>query len=154
MGASAAAAGPARHPGAEGPATLPGLYSNYNDTRQDSDVVRFSWDWTLSSTKFNHFFAGGNNWRQNHNPPQQYIGNWKDKFCLGNVPDCNENLVQLFNSGTGNPYTAWGGQANNGSENTVYSYNDDFTWIRGSHSLKFGAGLQINHYNAARATIR
>ena len=29
----------------------------------------------------------------------------------------------------------------------VYSYNDDFTWIRGSHTLKFGAGLQINHYN-------
>ncbi len=134
-------------PGAEGPATLPGLYSNYNDTQQDSDVVRFSWDWTLSSTKFNHFYAGGNNWRQNHNPPQEYIGNWKDKFCLGNVPDCNDNLVQLFNSSTGNPYTAWGGQANNGSENTVYSYNDDYTWIKGSHTLKFGGGLQINHYN-------
>ncbi len=83
-------------PGPEGPATLPGVYSNYNDTQQDSDVVRFSWDWTLSSTKFNHFYAGGNNWRQNHNPPQEYIGNWKDKFCLHNVPDCNDNLVQLF----------------------------------------------------------
>jgi hypothetical protein len=134
-------------PGGEGPATLPGLYSNYNDLQQASDVVRFSWDWTLGSTKFNHFYAGGNNWRQNHNPPQEYIGNWKDKFCLPNVPDCNDNLVQLFYSGTGNPYTAWGGQANNGSENTVYSYNDDFTWIRGSHSWKFGGGLQINHYN-------
>src|SRR3954463_3211832 len=134
-------------PGPEGPATLPGVYSNYNDLRQNSDVVRFSWDWTLSSTKYNHFYAGGNNWRQDHNPPQVYIGNWKDKFCLGNVPDCNENLVQLFSSGTGNPYTQWGGQANNGSENTVYSYNDDYTWIKGSHSLKFGGGLQINHYN-------
>jgi len=134
-------------PGPEGPATLPGIYSNYNDTQQASDVVRFSWDWTLSSTKFNHFYAGGNNWRQNHNPPQEYIGNWKDKFCITNVPDCNDNLAQLFYSGTGNPYTAWGGQANNGSENTVYSYNDDFTWIKGSHTLKLGGGLQINHYN-------
>jgi hypothetical protein len=134
-------------PGPEGPATLPGIYSNYNDTRQNSDVVRFSWDWTLSSTKYNHFYAGGNNWRQDHNPPQVYIGNWKDKFCLGNVPDCNENLVQLFSSGTGNPYSQWGGQANNGSENTIYSYNDDFTWIKGSHTLKFGGGLQVNHYN-------
>lgn len=31
-------------------------------------------------------------------------------------------------------------------ENTVYAYNDDFTWIRGHHTFKFG-GFQINHYN-------
>jgi hypothetical protein len=134
-------------PGPDGPPTLPGNYSNYNDLQQASDVVRFSWDWTFSPTKLNHFYAGGNNWRQAHNPPQEYIGNWKDKFCLGNVPDCNENLVNLFSGGTGNTYTTWGGQANNGSENTVYSYNDDFTWIRGSHTIKFGGMYQLNHYN-------
>jgi len=134
-------------PGADGPPTLPGLYTNYNDTQQASDVVRFSWDWTFSPTKLNHFYAGGNNWRQNHNPPQEYIGNWKDKFCLGNVPDCNENLVNLFSGGTSNIYSTWGGQANNGSENTVYAYNDDFTWIRGSHTFKFGGMFQVNHYN-------
>src|SRR5207245_1571755 len=38
-------------PGADGPATLPGNYTNYNDLRQQSDVVRFSWDWTFSPTK-------------------------------------------------------------------------------------------------------
>ena len=133
-------------PGAEGPATLPGLYSNYNDTKQDSDVVRFSWDWTIGATKFNHFYAGGNNWRQNHNPLQSYIGNWQSKFCLGNVPNCNDNLVNLFSGGDG-VYTTWGGPANNGSEHTVYSYNDDFTWIKGAHTLKFGGSWQINHYN-------
>lgn len=134
-------------PGPEGPPTLPGLYSNYNDLRQNSDVVRFSWDWTLSPTKFNHFYAGGNNWRQDHKPPQEYIGNWKSKFCLTNVPDCNDNLVSLFNVGSNNVYSGWGGQADNGSENTVYSYNDDFTWIHGSHNLKFGGAFQVNHYN-------
>ena len=131
-------------PGADGPATLPGLYTNYNDTTQKSDVVRFSWDWTLSPNKLNHFYSGGNNWRQNHNPPQSYIGNWKDKFCLGNVPDCNQNLVNFNFS---NSYGGWGGTANNGSENTVYSYNDDFTWIHRNHSFKFGGMLQISHYN-------
>jgi hypothetical protein len=134
-------------PGPDGPPTLPGFYTNYNDLQQASDVVRFSWDWTFSPTKLNHFYAGGNNWRQNHNPPQEYIGNWKDKFCLGNVPDCNQNLVNLFSGGTGNTYTTWGGQANNGSENTVYAYNDDFTWIHRSHTIKFGGMFQINHYN-------
>ena len=131
-------------PGAEGPATLPGLYTNYNDLTQYSDVFRMSWDWTMSATKFNHFYAGGNNWRQNHNPPQEYIGNWKDKFCLGGVPDCNENLVNFDFS---NGYASWGGRANNGSENTIYSFNDDFTWIKGSHTFKLGGQYQLSHYN-------
>ncbi|HEX4809502.1 MAG TPA: carboxypeptidase regulatory-like domain-containing protein [Bryobacteraceae bacterium] len=133
--------------GPEGPATLPGLYSNYNDVHQSSDVLRFSWDWTMSPTKFNHFYAGGNNWRQDHKPSQEYTGNWQSKFCLGNVPNCNDNLVNLFSGGNGDTYSTWGGQADNGSENTVYSYNDDFTWIRGAHSIKFGGQWQINHYN-------
>lgn len=131
-------------PGPNGPATLPGLYTTYNDLKQNTDVIRFSWDWTLSPTKFNHFYAGGNNWRQNHNPPQAYIGNWKDKYCLAGVPDCNQNLVNFDFS---NGYGSWGGRANNGSENTIIAYNDDFTWIRGSHTLKFGGMMQMSHYN-------
>jgi hypothetical protein len=134
-------------PGADGPATLPGLYSSYNDLHQQSDVVRFSWDWTFSPTKMNHFYAGGNNWRQDHKPPQEYIGNWKSKFCLGNVPNCDENLVNLFAGGTGDTYSQWGGNADNGSENTIYGYNDDFTWIKGKHTFKFGGMLQVTHYN-------
>lgn len=133
--------------GADGPPTLPGLYSNYNDLVQWSYVLRMSWDWSFSPTKINHFYAGGNNWKQDHKPPQEYIGNWQSKFCLPNVPNCNENLVNLFSGGTGDNYSTWGGQSDNGSENTVYSYNDDFTWIHGKHTFKFGGNYQINHYN-------
>ena len=137
----------AQNPGPDGPATLPGYYTNYNNLIQASDVVRFSWDWTISPTALNHFYAGGNNWTQDHKPPQEAIGNWANKFCLGNVPNCNENLIQLFYSSTGNPYSQWGGQADNGSENTVYAYNDDFTWIKGNHTIKFGGMYQLTHYN-------
>ena len=141
--------------GPDGPATLPGLYSNYNDLHQSSDVLRFSWDWTLSPIKFNHFYAGGNNWRQDHKPPQEYIGNWQSKFCLGNVPNCNENLVNLFSGGNGDTYTTWGGQADNGSENTIYSYNDDFTWIKGEHTFKFGGhGRSITTTDSAGSAKR
>jgi hypothetical protein len=134
-------------PGPDGPATLPGLYTNYNDLTQGTDVFRMSWDWTFSPTKLNHFYAGGNNWTQDHKPPQEYIGGWQSKFCLGNVPNCNENLVNLFSGGTGDTYSTWGGQADNGSENTTYAYNDDFTWIKGKHTIKFGGMYQLNHYN-------
>jgi hypothetical protein len=134
-------------PGPDGPNTLPGLYSTYNDLTQASDVFRMSWDWTLRPTMINHFYAGGNNWRQDHKPPQEYIGNWKSKYCLPNVPDCNDNLVNLFSGGTGNNYSTWGGQADNGSENTVYAFADDLTWIRGKHTFKAGGQYQLNHYN-------
>ena len=141
-------------PGPEGPPTLPGLYTNYNDLQQASDVVRFSWDWAFSPTKLNHFYAGGNNWRQDHKPPQEYIGNWKNKFCLGNVPDCNENLVNLFSGGTGDNYTTWGGQANNGSENTVYAYNDDFTWIHGAHTHQVRRHVADQSLQRLRPAVR
>jgi hypothetical protein len=133
--------------GPDGPPTLPGLYSTYNDLVQATDVIRFSWDWTLAPNKLNHFFAGGNNWRQDHKPPQEYTGNWKSKFCLPNVPNCDDNLVNLFSGGTGDNYSTWGGQADNGSENTVYAYNDDFTWSKGHHTIKLGGMFQLNHYN-------
>jgi hypothetical protein len=131
-------------PGSNGPSTLPGNYTNYNDLTQSSDVFRMSWDHTFGPTKYNHFYAGGNNWRQNHDSPQEYIGNWKDKYCLPNVPDCNLNLVNFTFS---NSYGGWGGPANNGSENTIYSFNDDFTWVKGAHTFKAGGMYQLTHYN-------
>ncbi len=134
--------------GSDGPPTLPGLYSNYNDLVQSTYVLRFSWVWTLTPNVINNFYAGGNDWRQDHKPPQEYIGNWQNKFCFGNVPNCNDNLVNLFyNTGGSDPYSTWGGEADNGSENTVYGYNDDVTIVKGKHTIKFGGMLQINHYN-------
>ena len=126
---------------------LPGLYADYNNSQRHSDVFRMSWDHTFRPTLLNHFFAGGNDWRENHDPPQSTtLGgyHWKDKVCLAGVPDCDENLLRLsFTEG----YNTWGGQANNGSENTVYSFNDDLTWIKDKHTLKLGGMYQRNHYN-------
>ena len=66
-------------------------------------------------------------------------------MCLGNVPDCSQNLLNFDFSGDG--LSSWGGRANNGSENTIYSYNDDFTLVKGAHTFKAGGALQISHYN-------
>ncbi|MBI3210016.1 MAG: TonB-dependent receptor [Candidatus Solibacter usitatus] len=134
-------------PGPNGPRTLPGNYSNYNDTQRHSDVFRMTWVRNISPTIINTFYAGGNNWRENHDPPQATIisgTKWKSIVCMPNVPDCDQNLVNLRFS---NGYGDWGGPANNGSENTIYSFNDDISWIRGSHSFKAGGMYQRNHYN-------
>jgi outer membrane receptor protein involved in Fe transport len=137
----------AQIPSSLGVADLPGYYVNYNDLQRNSDVWRGSWDWTISPTKFNHFYGGGNDWKENHDPPQATVKSgigWKDKICIGNVPDCDQNLLN-FNFSNG--YSQWGGRANNGSENAVYSFNDDFSWIKGKHSFKFGGMYQASRYN-------
>ena len=134
-------------PGANGPADLPGLFVNYNDTRRPSDVFRGSWDWNISPTVFNHFYGGGNNWKENHDPPQATVlsgVDWKDKFCLGNVPDCGQNLVNMNFS---NGYSQWGGRANNGSENFIKQFADDMTIIKGKHTIKFGGQHLRQYYN-------
>jgi hypothetical protein len=136
------------NPGPQGgKGVLPGLYANYNNTQRHSDVFRMSWDHTFSPTLLNHFYAGGNDWRENHDPPQSTaLGgyHWKDKVCLVGVVDCDQNLLQLnFSEG----YTTWSGVANNGSENTIYSFNDDLTWIKSKHTFKAGGMYQRNHYN-------
>jgi hypothetical protein len=131
-------------PGAAGPPTLPGNYSNFQTLTQDSDVFRMSWDHIFRATMFNHFYAGGNDWRQDNKSLQEGQAPWQSKFCLPNVPNCSDNLVIL--SWT-NGYGTWGGSSDNGSENTIYSFNDDLTWIKGPHTIKFGGSYQLTHYN-------
>jgi hypothetical protein len=133
-------------PGPNGPRTLPGNYSNYNDLQRNSDVYRFSWDRTIRPNLLNRFYAGGNNWQENHDPIQATVKsgiNWKDKVCLPNVPDCDQNLVNLRFS----EYSDWGGPANNGSENDIMAFNDDLTWIKGRHTFKVGGMYQHAWYN-------
>jgi hypothetical protein len=131
-------------PGPLGVPRLPGNYSDYNDLDRRSKVYRATWDHNFSPTFLNQFRGGGNDWREVHNSVQELTGNWKDKFCIGNAPDCNYNLGRIrFDDA----YTSWGADSNNGSENLVYSFSDDATMIRGKHTFKFGGMYQKGSYN-------
>ena len=134
-------------PGANGPADLPGLFVNYNDTRRPSDVFRGSWDWNITPTIFNHFYGGGNNWKENHDPPQATVLSgidWKTRFCAINVAECSQNLVNMNFS---NNYSQWGGRANNGSENFIKQFANDVTIIKGKHTIKIGGQAMYQFYN-------
>jgi hypothetical protein len=122
-----------------------------------SDVYRLSYDYTLSPTWLNRFYAGGNNWRQNHGAYSTYKGapqsdgiptqstGWKDKgICIPNWPDCNLNFpIENFNDGN----TTWGVGAPNGSDNIVVEFRDDMTKVHGSHTFKWGYYYNNTHYN-------
>ncbi len=131
-------------PGASGPVGLPGFLNgnNYNNTL--AKQFRVSWDWTASSTIVNRFYVGGNDWFEVNRALAVGAQNWRDVVCLQNVPDCNNNLL---NVSFGGDLTNWGGPSDNGSRNDTYSVNNDFTWIKGKHTLKMGGLYELIYYD-------
>jgi hypothetical protein len=132
-------AGPSGAPG------LPDVLSSYQEGYRNSDVYRFSWDYTISPRLLNRFYAGGNNWLENHGAPANHTSGWKDKVCMKNVFDCNANLTMVDLT---SEFTQWGGPADNGSDNIVVGFNDDMTFISGRHTYKWGYMYDNTHYNA------
>jgi hypothetical protein len=143
-----------------GPTGAPGLPKPLagNPGYNRSDVYRISHDYTISPTLLNRFYAGGNNWRQNHGSYATYSGapqsdgipttptGWKEKgICIPNYPDCNVNfpIVNFSNS----EFTNWGVAAPNGSDNIVVEFHDDMTKTTGPHTLKWGYYFNDTHYN-------
>jgi hypothetical protein len=143
-----------------GPTGAPGLPSplagspGYNQ----SDVYRISHDWTISPTLLNRFYAGGNNWSQNHGSFATFSGSpqaqglttvstgWKEKgICIPNYPDCNLDFPQVNFSNS--EFTNWGQPAPNGSDNIVVEFHDDMTKSLGRHTLKGGYFYNNTHYN-------
>ena len=128
-----------------------------NPGYNQSDVYRISYDYTLSPTLLNRFYAGGNNWRQNHGSYTTYKDapqsdgiptvstGWKEKgICVPNFPDCNMAFpIIAFQNTT----TTWGVGAPNGSDNIVVELRDDMTKVYGSHTFKWGYYYNNTHYN-------
>ncbi|MGA2267983.1 MAG: carboxypeptidase regulatory-like domain-containing protein [Bryobacteraceae bacterium] len=142
-----------------GPTGAPGLPEPLagNPGYNRSDVYRISHDYTLSPTLLNRFYAGGNNWEQNHGAFLTYSGapqaqgiptsptGWKSKICIPNYPDCNDNFPQVNFSNS--EFTSWGVAAPNGSDNIVVEFHDDMTKTTGPHTLKWGYFYNNTHYN-------
>jgi len=142
-----------------GPTGAPGLPAPLSGSPgyNRSDVYRISHDYTISPTLLNRFYAGGNNWEQNHGSFLVYSGapqaqglpttpnGWKDKICIPNYPDCNVVFPQV--NFTNSEFTNWGQPAPNGSDNIVVEFHDDMTKTAGSHTFKWGYYYNNTHYN-------
>jgi hypothetical protein len=126
-------------------ATTPGLPEplwNGAVTIYDASLYRMSYDWTLSPRLLNHFSIGGNTFIKNSYSPN--VGqNWKSKICIKNAVDCNVNFPNISFS----EFTGWGSTAYNGTEQPMWAMRDDFSYIHGAHSLKFGYDLESQRAN-------
>ncbi len=135
--------------------TLPEPLSG-NPGYNQADVYRLSYDYTISPTWLNRFYAGGNNWRQNHGAYSTVAGapqaaglpttaqGWKSKgICVPNYPNCDLNFpIENFSD-----ETTWGVGAPNGSDNIVVEFRDDLTKVYGAHTFKMGYYYNNTHYN-------
>jgi hypothetical protein len=129
-------------PGPAGPPGLPTPLWSGQIQAWDTEAFRITHDWTISSRMVNHFSYARNTFTKN-----SFSGNvdqnWKDKVCMRNVVDCNQNFPTLNFT----EYSTWGSASYNGTDQPGYGIKNDLSWIRGSHTLKFGFQNQDQNAN-------
>ncbi|MEX2262359.1 MAG: TonB-dependent receptor, partial [Bryobacteraceae bacterium] len=130
-----------RKPGAGGPPGLPEPLWSGQLQAWDTEAVRLTHDWTISSNMVNHFSFARNTFIKN-SFSANVDKNWKDKICIANVIDCNQNFPTINFT----EFSAWGAPSYNGTEQPGWGLKNDLSYIRGSHTLKFG--FQHQNQNA------
>ncbi len=125
-------------PGAQGPPGLPVPLWNGQIQAWDTEAYRVTHDWTINSRMVNHF-----SWAKNMFTKNSFSANvdqnWKDKVCIKNVIDCNQNFpVTNFTE-----FSTWGGASYNGTHQPGWGLKNDLSYIRGAHTFKFG----YQHHN-------
>lgn len=118
---------------ANGPPGLPTPLWNGQINDYPARALRGSHDWTITPRMLNLFSFGLNSFDKVSSSPN-VGGNWKDKVCLGNVPDCNRNMLALEFS----EHTAWGSTSTNGTFQPSWMLKNDFSWVKGKHTIKLG----------------
>ena len=130
------------NPGPAGPSGLPEPLWNGQVSDYGASLYRFSYDWTVSPRMFNHLSVGGNKFYKNSYSPNSG-GNWKSKVCIPNAVDCNVNFPNISFT----EFTGWGSTAYNGTEQPSWSLKDDFSYIRGAHTMKYGYAFESQRAN-------
>jgi hypothetical protein len=129
-------------PGQSGPPGLPAPLWNGQIQAWDTEAYRAAHDWTVSPTIINHF-----SWARNTFTKNSFSGNvdqnWKDKVCIKNVVDCNQNFPTINFT----EFSTWGSASYNGTDQPGWQIKDDLSVIRGSHSFKFGFQHQDQNAN-------
>jgi len=132
------------HPLSESPT---GVFQNQNTPGR---LARLAHDWTISASMINHIALGYNRFG-NINESVYVDQDWPQKIGLQNVP--GTHFPTLTFSGQAHQGGGVGAGGRLGSANAGGGYNgssilqDDLTWVRGTHSFKFGFEGRRYYYN-------
>jgi hypothetical protein len=120
-------------PGENGAPGLPEPLWNGQIQAWDTEAYRASHDYTISPNMVNHI-----SWTKNTFTKNSYSANvdknWKDKVCIKNAVDCNQNFPGIDMT----EFTSWGATSYNGTNQPGWGLKDDLSYIRGRHTFKFG----------------
>jgi hypothetical protein len=126
-----------RKPGPAGAPGLPEPLWNGQLQAWDTEAYRVTHDWTINSRMVNHLSFAKNTFTKN-SFSANVDKNWKDKVCIANVVDCNQNFPTINFT----EFTSWGGASYNGTNQPGWGLKNDLSYIRGSHTFKFGFAYQ------------
>lgn len=107
-----------------GPPQFPGDPASFTQTNTSKGIAA-GHTWTISNTKVNSFRYGYIRQALNN----VGIGNGSFSDFAGISPLTPENTTTLLNV-------------------PVHNFTDDFTWVKGNHTLQFGANYRLVHNNA------
>ncbi|MBM3738236.1 MAG: TonB-dependent receptor [Acidobacteria bacterium] len=124
-------------PGPQGPPGLPEPLWNGQIQAWDTESIRATHDWTMSSSMVNHFSLAANGFTKN-SFSANVDKNWKDKVCIANVVDCNQNFPTINLT----DFTSWGAVSYNGTRQPGWGLKNDLSYIRGAHTMKLGFQYQ------------
>ena len=128
--------------------TMPAL--QLNGTKLDTHIhqVAIGHTWTVSPTVVNEFRFGYNYF---FNTFGRELANVRDVNKELNIPGLMDPPAEAwgipqvaitgfstFGDNTEGPYT---------NRNHAFEFNDNLSWIRGRHALKFGGSFRYDHYN-------
>jgi len=119
-------------PGANGFNGLPAPFNDGQQNTFDGDLHRVSWDWVRARV-VNHLTVGANTFHKNSFSPN-VDQNWRDRVCIQNAVDCNQNMGAIQFT----EFSTWGGASYNGTEQPRFTLKDDVTFISSAHTIKSG----------------
>jgi hypothetical protein len=123
--------------------------SSWQEQITPGRMVRLSLNSTVSATVLNRVAAGYNRFRNQNGAPPETVGvGWPAKIGLQNVPDSFFPTFRFrgreWQGGSvGRMGVGFFGSSPNGS----WVFQDDLTWIHGSHSFRFGYEYKRYFYN-------
>ena len=138
--------------------SLPGGLSSSSEGSTYWRVYRLTHEFTISPTVFNRVTGGktvnvfnvaGVGYLKGSPmsfglTPLNSTG-WKSLgICIPNWPDCNVNFPQL---NFGDTFTSWGSNDTNTQGSVNWELRNDLTWVKGSHTFKFGGFYNNTIYN-------
>ena len=121
-------------PGDDGAAGLPGALQHVSNHRASmATCIAAAGTGSSGPRMVNHLSVGMNTFNKNAFSPN-VDQNWRDKVCIPNAVDCNQNFGIISFS----EFSTWGGSSYNGTEQPRFSIKDDLTISKGSHTIKAG----------------